>query len=475
MRRFDVKPTERTSPRERPWEHWAIPRSVRRLVARVVFALLICAVVSFYAAIVIQHANPPVIAVQAGSTGSPLSNGDLALLQGVTPSSLRDGDVIAVAVPPDLQTRFHLPPHVERSVVGIVHTAHGLRFATEARSVSGRKPFEVLPSQILGEVVGSIPLVGYVFLFFGSLLGDIVLALLAGAGTTYLFTRRRTTRLRTTRRRTGRRPILGRAVMLGELIAQVQETGNQSRASAAALQELVGAVSDYGAHLRSHTAVLRHLAATTEQLQVAATRLADTVAAGRTTHLTQPSPEQPPHASEASGTAGQPETAPPPAAVHGQHGQGGQGGQGGQHGQGGQGTRRLVIDAEAWREPFTASELRHPNLARTANRYVADTVDRLLDRAADALDLAERERNSLRDRLSVVEARLALLAARRERGVRARTGQDEEAVHFTHAPPVPGPTAPPAPGAAPAAPAAPARPGPLGVPPVWEVTPLLTR
>ena len=472
MRRFDVKPTERTSPRERPWGHWAVPRSVRRLVARVIFALLICAIASFYAAIAIQHANPPVIAVQAGSTGSPLSNGDLALLQGVVPSSLRTGSVIAVAVPPDLQTRDHLPPDVERRVVQVLHTPHGLRVATEAGGVSGRKPFEVLPSQILGEVIGSIPLVGYVFLFFGSLPGDVVLALLAGVGTTYFLTRRRT----------GRRPSFGSAVALGELMAQVQETGNQSRASAATLQELVGAVREYGAHLRSHTAVLRHLATTTEQLQVAATRLADTVAAGHTTKLTQPSPEQRAHASGTPETAGQPEAVPPSAVppsavppsavppsaeVHGQL-----------HGQHGQGTRRLVIDAEAWREPFTASELRHPNLSRTANRYVADTVDRLLDRAADALDLAERERNSLRDRLSVVEARLALLAARRERDMWARTGQDEEAVRFTHAPPFPGPSAPPDAGAPPdpgGSPSAPTRPGPSHIPPVWEVNPLPTR
>ena len=541
MRRFDVKPPEKESPPERPWGRGALPRSVRRLVARAALVLLFCAVTSFYAAIAIQHANPPVIAVQGSSMRPSLSNGDLALLQGVAPSSLRKDDVIAVAVPSSLQTRDHLPPDVERRIVGIVYTAYGPRFTTEADAISGPNPFEVRPSQILGEVIGSIPLVGYAFLFFGGLPGEIVLALLAGAGATYLLTRRRT----------GHRPNLGRApvatveahghddvirtaetarevrspslgtasdvgqepksaesdrvvVVLGELLAQVQETGSQSRASAAVVRELVGAVSEYGAHLRSHTAVLRHLATTTEQLQAAATRLADAVAASRMTYLARPSPEPPAHPSEKPEGSVHPEAAPPRAEVHGQ------------------GTPRLVIDTEAWREPFTASELRHPNLPRTTNRYVADTVDRLLDRAADALDLAEWERNSLRDRLSVVEARLALLAARRELDVRTRpargeaqgqaeaeaeaeregsaemqetgaggrppgtaqalggkqgpTGDafDDGTVHFTHAPPFPGPSAPPDTGAPPRSGeslTAFTRPGRPSVPPVWEVTP----
>jgi len=488
MRRFDVKPPESENPRERPRGRWALPRSLLRHVARTVLVLLLCAIASFYAAIAIQHANPPVIAVQEGSMGPLLSNGDLALLQGVAPNALRQGNVIAVAVPSNLQTRDHLPPDVERRIVGITRTPYGLRLTTEADATTGRKPLEVLPSQILGEVVGSIPLVGYVFLFFGSLPGDIVLALLAGATATYFLMRRRT----------GHRPNVGHAplaaieahghddvtraaengrerwassldtasdagqgadsaesgrfaLVLGELLAQVQETSSRSRASAAALQELIGAVSEYGAHLRSHTAVLRHLATTTEQLQAAATGLADAVAAGHTVHLTQPSPERPAQASGTSEKPAQPEAAPLRAEGHGQ------------------GTRRLVIDAEAWREPFTASELRHPNLSRTENHYVADTVDRLLDRAAYALDLVERERNSLRDRLSVVEARLAVLAARRERDdVRTRTRQDEETVRFTHAPPFAGPPANPAPGGPLTAST---RPRPSNVPPVWEVAP----
>jgi hypothetical protein len=219
------------------------------------------------------------------------------------------------------------------------------------------------------------------------------------------------------------------------------------------VQELVGAVREYGVHLRSHTAVLRHLGTTTEQLQAAAMRLADAVATSPITQLTQVSPEPTADASGSSQRSEHPEACRPGAEVHTQR------------------SGRRVIDAEAWREPFSASELRHPNLPRTANRYAADIVDRLLDRAADALDLAERERNSLRDRLFVVEARLALLTAHQEPDA-------DKTARSTSAPPFPTSCAPSdadaprLPGGSPTASARPERPC---VPPVWEVTPLRPR
>jgi hypothetical protein len=368
MRRFDVKPPERHIPHDRPRGRMLVLRSVSRLAARAALVLLLCAIASFYAAIAIQRANPPVIAVQGSSLHSSLSNGDLALLQGVAPSSLRKGDVIAVAVPPGLRMRDRLPPDVERRIVGIVRTPRGLWLRTQADAIAGRDAFEVVPSQILGKVVGSIPLVGYVFLLFGSLPGDIVLALVVGAGVSFFLTRRRA----------GHRPNLGRAAasvealehddvmratrtasevpspslgiasvavqgtqiaesdrvagVLGELLDQVRETSSQSRANAAVVQELVGAVREYGVHLRSHTAVLRHLGTTTEQLQAAAMRLADAVAVGHAAQLAEPSPEQPAHASGRSEKPGHPEVAAPSAEAHDQHGRD---------------TGRLVIDAEA--------------------------------------------------------------------------------------------------------------------------------
>jgi signal peptidase len=490
MQRSDFTPPASESVAGRPRGHRVAFRSWRSLLARALLALLLSAVAGFYVAIGVQDANPPVIAVQGGSVLPSLSSGDLALLQGVPFGDLRKGDIIAVAVPSALRARDQLPPDVERRIVGITRTAHGLRFSAAADATSGRGPFEILPSQILGKVIGSIPLVGYAFLFFGSLPGDVVLALLAGAGAgagaSYFLSRRATSPRASVERRAatpvesherddglgeaetpgGTFPLSpttaarvgegpeepdGQAVVLEGILAQAHEATSQSRANAAVLRELVGAISEYGVHLRSHTAVLQHLAATTDQLQAAAARLAGAVAEHFEARVVRPSREQSGHGSDMRAMGEAAVGAPAEAHEHLE-----------------QGAHRAVIDAEAWREPFTASELRHPNLPRTASRYMADTVDSLLDRAADALAVAERERNSLRDRLMVLEARLAILGARREPDRPPHLAQGDLPVRFTHAPPFANQPAAAFP--APDEPRTPAsRPSP-GVPPVWEVT-----
>lgn len=169
------------------------------------------------------------------------------------------------------------------------------------------------------------------------------------------------------------------ASAIQDLKVEVRSASEQSRETASTLRALVGAVSEYGMHLRSHTAVMQGLATTTERLQEAANQLAVVV----TRSAAQPRPASP----EPS----------PPTRDEGERGAG-----------------RPSVDVEPWHEPFTASDLRWPNLTRTAHGYPIESVDRLLDRAADALDLVERERNSLRERLLVVETRLAVLTRQQE-------------------------------------------------------------
>ncbi len=422
--------------------------------------VLLIAVVAFYVAIAVEHVNPPVIAVQGSSMRPALSNGDLALLQGVAPSALREGDVIVVAVPAPLQERDHLPPDIEHRIVGVTHTAHGVLFTTKGDANRRPDPFEVRPPEIVGKVTGSIPVVGYVFLFFGSIPGDVFLALLVLAAAGYLLARRRARRRRCLSRLAGTIAALREdadeiraalangwgsrppaaagtppaaaavtptpaplsatapdgadagmerrerseeldqaASALRELAVEVRSTIDESRDSAAMLRDLVGAVSEYGVHLRSHTAVMRHLADTTDQLKEAATRLVDAV-----THpATGLRPLVSDRPTDVPGSRSDPQEPPrTPRAPYARD------------------PRRAVAYEETWREPFTSSELRWPNLARTAESYVAEPVDSLLDRAADALDLAERERDSLRDRLLVVENRLAILAEQRETDAKNR-------------------------------------------------------
>ncbi|HTX63504.1 MAG TPA: DivIVA domain-containing protein, partial [Acidimicrobiales bacterium] len=198
---------------------------------------------------------------------------------------------------------------------------------------------------------------------------------------------------------------LGHAVSaLEELVTEVRSTSDQNRDSAAMLRELVGAVSEYGVHLRSHTAVMRNLAVTTDQLQEAASRLADAMTSP-TAQLRPAGPQRPQrHLGTTQRRPEAFETSRTPL-----------------------GTSRMDPDAQLWREPFSAADLRWPNLPRTAGGYFTEPVNRLLDRAADALELVERERNSMRERLLVVETRLAILTQQQQASTQQRISAQRDA------------------------------------------------
>ncbi|HTX63241.1 MAG TPA: signal peptidase I, partial [Acidimicrobiales bacterium] len=157
----------------------------------VIPALLLLGAIACSVALGVEDANPPIVAVQGDSMRPALSNGDLVIVRGVTPSSLRVGDVVAVAVPTAIQARDGLPPHIEHKIVAIERTGPRIGFITKGDANPGPDPFVVRPSEIVGEVVGSVPLLGYVFLFFGSVPGDVALALVFMAAAVYFVARRR--------------------------------------------------------------------------------------------------------------------------------------------------------------------------------------------------------------------------------------------------------------------------------------------
>ena len=285
-------------------------------------AVVLLAVAGYFVGLGVEHADPPVVAVQGHSMQPTLVTGDLVVLQGVNPANLRKGDIIAVTVPAALRAKYGLPPHVVHRIVGIQHTKTGPIFTTKGDNNPNPDIFTTPASDVVGEVKYKIPFLGYPLLFLGSRQGEIFLgaaggivllyfllglwedrrAYLEGVSTTMETLRQESDDLRRAlehssvstpstrstahaarqtatiieRVPTSRLEAIGPS--LGELAGEVRSASERSKKSAAMIGDLVGAVSEYGTHLKSHTAVMQHLAATTDRLELATEGLLRAVA-----------------------------------------------------------------------------------------------------------------------------------------------------------------------------------------------------
>jgi signal peptidase len=161
-------------------------RAVSVLLWWVLPGIVMVGVGAYFAGVVVDHTDPPVLAVQGQSMYPRLVTGDLVVLEGVNPASLRKGDIIAVTVAPAFRARYDLPAHVVHRIVGIQHTRHGLIFTTKGDANPSKDIFQTPASNIVGEVRYTIPKVGYVFLFFGSRQGQIFLGSLGGIVVLYV-------------------------------------------------------------------------------------------------------------------------------------------------------------------------------------------------------------------------------------------------------------------------------------------------
>lgn len=228
--------------------------------------LVILAVAAYFVGIAVGHADPPMIAVEGHSMRPTLVTGDLVVVEGVKPSALRVGDVIAVNVPTAARRRFDLPAHVVHRIVKITHGAGGLVFTTKGDNNPTDDGFRTLAPNIIGEVRYNVPDLGFAVLFFGSKEGHIFLGATGAVILTYFLLGAWENR---------RRSVQG----LVETIEAMHGEGGGLRdaQSSKTLQELVSAVGEYGVHLKSHTAVMVALAETTEHLNDAVARLSGVI------------------------------------------------------------------------------------------------------------------------------------------------------------------------------------------------------
>ena len=245
------------------------------------------------------HVNPPITAVQGTSMEPFLVTGDLVFLHGVNPAALRKGDVVAVVVPRQDQTRYGLPPRVVHRIIAVYHTPAGLVFQTKGDNNPGPDVFRTPAADIVGEMTGKLPYLGYPLLFFQSKQGIIFLGSAAGLVLIYLFlgfldkrkeedprvvvmesvldeTRQLRADIAAFEEHTSPPfgqvvPAAGEAPPADDLVRRLAEAvaagAEVTAGNARSNDELVAAVSEYGEHLRSHTEAVQSMAAAAVDLK----------------------------------------------------------------------------------------------------------------------------------------------------------------------------------------------------------------
>jgi len=142
-------------------------------------ALALAVVFSYIAAAIVLHVNPPVVPVEGVSMRPTLQAGDVVFLEGVAPSRIHKGDVIAVNVPKEARQKYSLPGRVVHRVVKIEHTSIGLVFQTKGDANPGPDVFKVPADEVVGRMTGHVAGLGYPVLFFRSTQGKILLGAIA--------------------------------------------------------------------------------------------------------------------------------------------------------------------------------------------------------------------------------------------------------------------------------------------------------
>ena len=194
-----------------------------------------------------------------GSSMEPeLQAGSLLLIEKVSPSEVRLGDIIVYNVPATIQEHYRYPPLIAHRVIK-VNTEGGISFRTKGDN-TGEDPFTVLASNLRGTVSQQIPYLGLPLLFFQSQQGLVFiitgLCLLA----LYLYSKE----LGQGQRKLQRgifAPVIEESRRSSRVMAQRIETTEQ------ALSKFASAIEVYAQHLQSHTSAIQGLSEASQELK----------------------------------------------------------------------------------------------------------------------------------------------------------------------------------------------------------------
>lgn len=231
----------------------------------------ILGVAGYFTASIMLGTSPPFSVVSGHSMLPTMSPGDLVVIKGVPAKEVEVGDVISITTPEKDRAEKDLPKEIVHRVVERRGTGADLAFLTKGDNNPGQDAFITRAGDIRGEVVKTVPGLGYPVLFFRSQQGSIFLGALGLAILGYFV-------IAALERRQ-------EAAELGSPTRAVEELVTAQQHDRETMNDLVAAVREYGEHLRSHTQAVKSMAEAAQELAKAADQIRASVA-----QPAQPSP-----------------------------------------------------------------------------------------------------------------------------------------------------------------------------------------
>lgn len=272
-------------------------RTVGDIFWMLVPVLSILGVVGYFSASIMLGSSPPFSVVSGHSMLPTMSPGDLVVIKGIPARDVRVGDVLSITTPEKDREEKDLPDEIVHRVVERRGSGADLTFITKGDNNPGEDAFVTRAGDIRGEVIKTIPGLGYPVLFFRSHQGRIFLGALGLAILGYFV-------IAALERRQEAAELESPTRAVEELGAELEELIAAQRRDRETMNDLVDAVREYGEHLRSHTQAVKSMADAAQEMAKAADQI-------RASLAQQPSPPTQAPPSEAP-PARIPPASPPP-------------------------------------------------------------------------------------------------------------------------------------------------------------------
>jgi len=225
--------------------------------------LIIAAVVAGFLSV---RGAMPFMAIFGTSMQPEYKPGDLILIEEVSPSDIKVGDVIVYTVPPMVRTVYNYPLVVAHRVIKVDTIRGTASFRTKGDN-TGEDPFTVRPEDLRGQVSNRIPYLGFPLLFmqsdYGLIFTIIGLCLLA----LYLYADELSQGRQTVQRGIFA-PVIEENQRSSRILERRLETTEKGMTGTQqALEKFASAIEVYAQHLQSHTSAIQGLSEASQELK----------------------------------------------------------------------------------------------------------------------------------------------------------------------------------------------------------------
>jgi len=208
----------------------------------------------------------PFMAIFGTSMQPEYEPGDLILIEEVSPSDIKVGDVIVYTVPPMVRTVYNYPLVVAHRVIKIDTIQGTTSFRTKGDN-TGEDPFTVRPEDLRGQVSNRIPYLGLPLLFMQSTYGLIFIVIGLCLLAVYLYADE-LSRGRQTVQRGIFAPVIEANQRSSRILERrIETTEKGMTGTQQALEKFASAIELYAQHLQSHTSAIQGLSDASQELK----------------------------------------------------------------------------------------------------------------------------------------------------------------------------------------------------------------